>query len=98
MKLQKFRSAVDPQAFLRFLDMWTQANFSSEMVVLETPALVLVWRHDFMVFSEQAMQQSLGTCFRHSQITVLEGAGHYPMSETALSFVAEGEALLLRQG
>ena len=97
VKLQQFRSAVDPQAFLRFLDMWTRTNFSSEMVDLETPALVLVRRHDFMAFSEQAMQQTFGTWFRHSQITVLEGAGHYPMSETPLSFVAEVEAILSRQ-
>ena len=96
-KLQQFRSTVDPQAFLRFLDMWTRTDFVAEMADLETPALVLVGRHDFMAFSEQAMQQTFGAWFRRAQITLLDGAGHYPMSETPLTFVAEVEAFLSRQ-
>lgn len=96
-KLQQFRSAVDPQAFLRFLEMWTRTDFSSEMTGLETPTLVLVGRHDFMAFSEQVMQQTFGVWFKRVRITVLEGASHYPMAETPLSFVAAVEDFLSRQ-
>lgn len=96
-KLRQFRSTVDPQAFLRFLDMWTRSNFVAEMVDLETPALALVGRHDFKAFSEQAVRQTFGTWFKDATIRVLEGAGHYPMSEVPLTFVAEIEAFLSRQ-
>lgn len=96
-KLRQFRESVDPKAFLRFLDMWTKTDFSAEMVKLKTPALVLVGRHDFMAFSEQIMKQTFGRWFSPCEITVLEGAGHYPMAETPLQLVSALEAHLRRQ-
>ena len=93
-KLRQFRATVDPQSFQRFLDMWTGSNFVAEMVNLDTPALVLVGRHDFTAFSEQSVKQTFGAWFKDAKITVLQGAGHYPMSEVPLTFVAEMESFL----
>lgn len=96
-RLRRFRASVEPAAFLRFLEMWTRTDFSAEMVNLLTPTLVIVGRHDFAAFSEQAMRDTFGRWFVDCEISVLEEAGHYPMSETPPRFAARIEAFLARQ-
>ncbi len=86
--LAHFRRSVSTAAYLRFLDMWTGTDFSSEMKGLAMPALAVVGGQDFPAFREDAMQKTLGRWFRHLQIEVIDSSGHHPMAETPPYFVA----------
>jgi pimeloyl-ACP methyl ester carboxylesterase len=96
-QLSRFRADVDPQAFLRFLRMWTTTDFSAEMNDVRVPALVLVGRQDFSAFSQESVRQTFGQWFRTCEIAVIDDAGHHPMSETPPRFVALVEQFLSRQ-
>lgn len=93
-KLAQFRASVSPEAFLKFLDMWTKTDSSAEMQGMPMPALALLGRHDIPAFTEEVMQQTLGQWFRNLTIEVIESSGHYPMTETPPYFVAAIERFM----
>ncbi len=74
--------------------MWTQAPFDAEMRELDIPALVVVGEHDFEVFSEPALRQSIGPFYSHAQFAVLAGSGHFPMAEVPVYFVTVVEQFI----
>jgi len=91
MKHKLFEASVDKDAFLGFFDMWTGENFADRLRDMQTPALALLGEHDFQMFTEESMRQTLGQCYPDLKIITLPNAAHYPMAETPLSFVKEME-------
>ncbi len=81
-KLAHHRSQVAIEAFAGFLTMWTETDFSAEMTSLETPVLVVAGEHDFPAFSKASYEATIAKWYRDARISLLENAGHYPMSET----------------
>lgn len=90
-KLRQFRDSVDREAFTRFLDMWTRTDFSAEMKDLSMPALAILGRHDIPAFGEAVIAQTLGRWFSGLKLEIIEGSGHYPMTETPPYFVKQVE-------
>jgi len=86
-KLQQFRKSVDPEAFLEFLRMWTQEDFSSQLKDVATPVLIIVGEHDFEAFTVDAMRETICLWYRSAKIELLSGSGHYPMAETPVYFL-----------
>ncbi len=94
MALRHCRANVDSDAFLDFLRMWTETDFSDEMRDLEMPTLVIVGAHDFEAFSEDAMRNTLGSWYKSATIEVLQGTGHHPMAEVPVYFATVVENFL----
>lgn len=82
---RKARASTSTPAYLAYLEAWTSTDFSNETMGLSTPTLVLGGRHDGAI-DQKLLTQTYLTWLPNATLTMMEGAGHYPMIETPFEF------------
>lgn len=85
-KLGHQRASIDPEAFLGYLSMWTRTGEPPTAPRLDTPALVVVGRHDYEFFRRDNLEPLIQATLPKATFAVVDDAGHFPMSETPLLF------------
>lgn len=83
--VRKTRASTSTPAYLAYLEAWTCTDFSSEAAGLSTPTLVLGGKHDGAIGQDLLVQTYL-KWLPNATLTMMEGAGHYPMLETPFEF------------
>lgn len=79
--------AIDKEAQLAYMDMWTKENFSEEVNGLSTPFLVLWGKHDHPGFLGEAQEKAFAG-FKNVELKEIENSGHFPMFETPVFLAA----------
>ena len=85
--------AIDKDAQLAYIEMWTKENFQEEMKSVETPFLVLTGKHDHLGFV-LAEQEKAFQDFQNVDFLEIESSGHFPMFETPALLAAAIEKYL----
>jgi pimeloyl-ACP methyl ester carboxylesterase len=80
-------------AFDGYLTAWSQTDFSQSVMGLATPFQILLGQYDPAV-TKGLMEQTLIKWFTHTQLTMIENAGHYPMVESPVYLVTLWENFL----
>ncbi|MGI9542257.1 MAG: alpha/beta fold hydrolase [Cyclobacteriaceae bacterium] len=82
-RAQRFLENVDPVACERYLEMWSNEDFSKQIAGLEKPFLVIAGQYDHPGFKLEAQKVNFES---FKNVTFLENlnAGHYPMEETPI--------------
>ena len=82
-----------PPAFGAYFRAWADTDFGDEIAGIH-PVKVLIGEHD-PAFDAALMARTYLRRYPLATVDVLRNAGHYPMNETPLAFVAAMEAFLL---
>lgn len=82
---QMTRASTSTPAYLAYLEAWTSTDFSKETTGLLTPTLVLGGRHDGAI-GQELLALTYMKWLPRATLTMMEGAGHYPMIETPFEF------------
>jgi len=83
------------EAFAAYFDAWAHTDFSDE-IAGRHPVKVLVGEHD-PTFNAVLMAETYLRRYPLATVEVVKNAGHYPMNETPLAFVAAIESFLAIQ-
>jgi len=83
--------AIDKEAQLAYMDMWTKENFSEEVENVETPFLVLWGQYDHVGFLLEAQEKAFAA-FKNVELVKIENSGHFPMFETPVFLAASIES------
>jgi pimeloyl-ACP methyl ester carboxylesterase len=78
----------DANAFRRYFEAWSSANFAHLLQGAKNPTKVIVGGNDPFLTVE-VMRGTFGATFASCDIVSLPGCGHYPMIEAPLQFVGE---------
>lgn len=70
-----------------YLDDWTTSDISAQVAGSEVPTLVVVGECDPGITKERA-EQAWGLLYPNLTVSVVQGAGHYPMSEAPEALTA----------
>jgi pimeloyl-ACP methyl ester carboxylesterase len=81
------------EAFAAYFDAWAHTDFSDE-IAGRHPVKVLVGEHD-PTFNAVLMAETYLRRYPLATVEVVKNAGHYPMNETPLAFVAAIESFLV---
>jgi 3-oxoadipate enol-lactonase len=79
-----------------YLEMWSQANFASEVRGLPTPYLILTGEHDIESLRATAMKDTFLAMHPDAELKVIPNTGHYPMQECPPFFATVVEEFLTR--
>lgn len=81
-KVRRWRETSETEARLAYLEMFANTDFSSKMIGLKTPILVVVGAHDAEANSLEVMKKTILNWCSKAEHIVVENAGHYPTQET----------------
>jgi pimeloyl-ACP methyl ester carboxylesterase len=82
-----------PEAFEGYLTAWSATDFTDRVEGLAVPFRVIVGEHDPAV-TVALMNDTVMRWFPNTELTLLSGAGHYPMVETPLTLATLCESWL----
>lgn len=93
MARQSFKIST-PEAFRTYFHMWADEAFSERMPGCKTPLLVMTGQYDEGV-PTAFIQETLLQWLPEARLFEMPNAGHYPMQEAPLQFIAVCEEFLL---
>lgn len=86
-RTQRNIEAIDREAQLAYINMWTKENFKDQMRSIETPFLVLWGQYDHPGFLEEAQKKAFDGV-KNVELMKIENSGHFPMFETPVFLAA----------
>lgn len=81
-KVNRWRETSETEARLAYLSMFSETDFSSKMIGLKTPILVILGAKDAEANSLDVMKKTILSWCPNAESVVIEDAGHYPTQET----------------
>lgn len=91
--VKQWRTCSTEEARVKYLDMYANTDFSSEVNGLKTPMLVILGACDFEGFGEM-MKHTFQKWYPNLQIETLPATGHFPMQETPIQLASKIEKFL----
>ena len=87
VRTERNLEAIDREAQLAYMDMWTGENFQDQMKTVDTPFLVLWGQYDHPGFQFEAQEKAFEE-FQEVELKKIENSGHFPMFETPVFLAA----------
>lgn len=91
--VKRARGATSKAAYLGYLDAWTNTDFSADVAAIKAPVFVVAGASDGALGPDH-MRTTYLTQLTNVRMSVIDGAGHYPMLETPPEFFAMLDACL----